>query len=140
MKPGSVIVDLAAAGGGNCALTKLGETITTDNGVTIIGYDDLPGRMAMIASSMYAQNMYNLCSHIHGKEKADGFFNNVDAALSAGEEGDIIVRSMVTCKDGKELEMPPPPQPTPVSKPKPVVTAKGRSGAMELCSPTAYVR
>merc|ERR1719426_535704 len=44
MKAGSVIVDLAAAGGGNCALTKKDEKYVTDNGVTIIGYTDLPGR------------------------------------------------------------------------------------------------
>ncbi|CAD7930600.1 unnamed protein product [Amoebophrya sp. A25] len=120
MKPGSVIVDLAAAGGGNCTLTQPGKTITTDNGVTIIGYDDLPARMGNIASSMYANNMYNFISHVHGKEKAKGFLPAVDAALKAGDDGDIIVRSMVTCKDGKELVMPPPPQPTPVSKPKKV--------------------
>mmetsp|Transcript_9299 Transcript_9299/g.22846 ORF Transcript_9299/g.22846 Transcript_9299/m.22846 type:complete len:1027 (-) Transcript_9299:900-3980(-) len=123
MKPGSVIVDLAAAGGGNCTMTKPGQTVVTDNGVTIIGFDDLPGRMGNIASSMYAQNLYNFISHVHGKEKAEGFLPAVDAALAAGEDGDIIVRSMVTCKDGKELAMPPPPQPTPVSKPK-VVEAK----------------
>lgn len=102
MKPGSVIVDLAAAGGGNCTMTKPGQTVVTDNGVTIIGFDDLPGRMGNIASSMYAQNLYNFISHVHGKEKAEGFLPAVDAALAAGEDGDIIVRSMVTCKDGTD--------------------------------------
>ncbi len=52
MKPGSVIVDLAAAGGGNCTLTKAGEVVLTDNGVRIVGYTDLPARMAMQASAM----------------------------------------------------------------------------------------
>merc|ERR1712039_255960 len=66
MKAGSVIVDLAAAGGGNCALTKPGELYVTDNGVTIIGYNDLPGRMGLQASSMYAQNMLNMSNHITG--------------------------------------------------------------------------
>merc|ERR1719502_1443819 len=45
MKPGSVIIDLAAAGGGNCTLTKPGEMYITENGVTIIGYTGLPGLM-----------------------------------------------------------------------------------------------
>lgn len=47
MKPGSVVVDLAALGGGNCPLTKIGKKILTENyGVTIIGYTDYPSRMA----------------------------------------------------------------------------------------------
>jgi len=115
MKPGSVIVDLAAAGGGNCALTKPGEIVTVD-GVTIIGYTDLPGRLGSQASTMYAQNMLNLVTHIGGNT-ADNFLPAVEAALAAGEEGDIITRSIVCTKDGKLVEMPPPPQPTPV-KPK----------------------
>mmetsp|Transcript_41999 Transcript_41999/g.100996 ORF Transcript_41999/g.100996 Transcript_41999/m.100996 type:complete len:1025 (-) Transcript_41999:61-3135(-) len=116
MKPGSVIVDLAAAGGGNCTLTKAGETYVTDNGVTIVGALDLPGRMAAQASSMYAHNMLNLMTHVAGKEGAPAFLGNFHAALDAGEDGDIIVRSIVCSKSGQALEMPPPPQPTPVKK------------------------
>lgn len=74
MKPGSVIVDLAAAGGGNCALTKKGEVTVTKNGVTIIGYDDLPGRMAGQSSMMYANNMMNLLGHVAGKDKVQTIF------------------------------------------------------------------
>merc|ERR1719464_1990294 len=117
MKPGSVIVDLAAAGGGNCLLTRAGESYITDNGVTIIGYTDLAGRMAGQSSAMFAQNLANLMGHISPKEKAKGFFPSVDAAIAGGEEGDIVTRSIVCTKDGKEVEMPPPPQPTP-PKPK----------------------
>jgi NAD(P) transhydrogenase len=113
MKPGSVIVDLAAAGGGNCNMTKKDQAYVTDNGVTIIGYTDLAGRMAGQASAMYAQNLANLMGHISPKEKAAGFFPAVDAAMSAGEAGDIVTRSIVCTKDGKDIEMPPPPQPTP---------------------------
>jgi len=115
MKPGSVIVDLAAAGGGNCSLTKPGESYKTENGVTIIGYTDLPGRMGLQASSMYAQNMLNMSNHITGKGGAEAFMPNVNSALGA-EDGDIIVRSIVCCKDGKEVIAPPPPDPTPVKK------------------------
>ncbi len=67
--------------------------------------------------------MYNLVSHIHGKEKgkqADEFFANVDAALkNEDDKGDIIWRSIITAKGGKELEIPPPPEPTPVKKAEP---------------------
>uniref|UniRef100_A0A7S2PA28 proton-translocating NAD(P)(+) transhydrogenase n=1 Tax=Zooxanthella nutricula TaxID=1333877 RepID=A0A7S2PA28_9DINO len=117
MKPGSVIVDLAALGGGNCTMTKPGEKYVTDNGVTIIGYMDGPGRMASQASQMYAQNMFNLVKHISPKEGASALMPLIDGHLAKGEEGDIVTRSIVCCKDGKAIEMPPPPQPTP-PKPK----------------------
>jgi len=115
MKPGSVIIDLAAAGGGNCSLTRNGEKYTTDNGVTIIGYNDLAGRMGLQASSMYAQNMLNMSNHITAKAGAEGFMPNVLSALG-DENGCIIVRSIVCCKDGKEVVAPPPPDTTPVKK------------------------
>lgn len=115
MKSGSVIIDLAAAGGGNCSLTKAGEKYTTDNGVTIVGYTDLAGRMGAQASAMYATNMLNMVSHITGKAGAPAFMPNVESALAA-EDGDIIVRSVVCCKGGKEVIAPPPPDPTPVKK------------------------
>ncbi|MES2984843.1 MAG: Re/Si-specific NAD(P)(+) transhydrogenase subunit alpha [Pseudomonadota bacterium] len=57
MKPGSVIVDLAAASGGNCKLTKRDAVITTDNGVIIIGYTNMPSRAASDATPLYARNL-----------------------------------------------------------------------------------
>lgn len=60
MKPGSVIVDMAAANGGNCELTVPGEVTTTDNGVTIIGFTDLAGRLPAQSSQLYGQNIVNL--------------------------------------------------------------------------------
>jgi NAD(P) transhydrogenase subunit alpha len=57
MKAGSVIVDLAAANGGNCKLTKADQVITTENGVTIIGYTNMPSRAASDASPLYARNL-----------------------------------------------------------------------------------
>ena len=60
MKPGSVIVDMGASAlGGNCELSKVGEVVHTDNGVTIIGYNDLPGRMPGQASQLFGQNIVN---------------------------------------------------------------------------------
>ena len=52
MKPGSVLVDLAAANGGNVAQTRADEIVTTENGVTIIGYTDLPSRLASTSSTL----------------------------------------------------------------------------------------
>eukprot|EP00494_Astrolonche_serrata_P006127 UN06144 len=57
MKPGSVIVDLAAEAGGNCELCKPGEKYVTDNGVTIIGYSDLPGRLSTQSTNMFGNNV-----------------------------------------------------------------------------------
>ena len=60
MKPGSVIVDMAAANGGNVEGTVPDEEIVTDNGVTIIGYTDLAGRLPAQASQLYGTNLVNL--------------------------------------------------------------------------------
>ncbi len=60
MAPGSVIVDMAAANGGNCELTVPGEVTVTDNGVKIIGYTDLAGRLPAQSSQLYGQNIVNL--------------------------------------------------------------------------------
>ncbi len=58
MKPGSVLVDLAVERGGNVEGAKLGEVVTTANGVKIAGFANMPGRMAATASSLYAKNLY----------------------------------------------------------------------------------
>merc|ERR1719203_2286708 len=116
MKPGSVIVDLAAVGGGNCELTKLNELYVTSNGVTIIGYSDMPARMANQSSAMYSQNMFNLLKHMHAKEKAPGLLSNMSKALAAGDDGDIVTRSIVCCMNKQLIKMPPPPAPTALVK------------------------
>jgi H+-translocating NAD(P) transhydrogenase subunit alpha len=59
MRAGSVIVDIAAEQGGNCELTKAGETVITANGVKVIGPVNLPGSLAYNASEMYARNLFN---------------------------------------------------------------------------------
>jgi alanine dehydrogenase len=58
MKPGSVIVDLAVEQGGNIEGSTLGEIVTTDNGVTIFGYANMPSRIAVDASALYAKNVF----------------------------------------------------------------------------------
>ena len=63
MRPGSVIVDLAAEQGGNCALTVPGECVVA-HGVTIVGYTDLPSRLAPQSSQLYAANLRNLLAEL----------------------------------------------------------------------------
>jgi NAD(P) transhydrogenase subunit alpha len=64
MAPGSVIVDLAAETGGNCELTKAGETVTSPNGVTILGVTNLPSTVPLDASQLYAKNVQTLLDYI----------------------------------------------------------------------------
>jgi len=131
MKPGSVIVDLAAAGGGNCALTRAGECYTTANGVTIVGFTDMPARMAAQSSAMYAQNMMQLLRHVHGTHKAAGLTSELYRHLDQGDEGgDIVVRSIVTCAAGQEVKAPPLPAAKPAAKPQ-APPAKAAGAARE---------
>lgn len=95
MKPGSVIVDMA---GGNCELTKAGEIIKTDNGVTIIGYTDLANRLPGQASQLYGQNIVNLLK-LMTPEKDGKIVFNLD---------DEVVRS-ITIAHEKDVLWPPPP-------------------------------
>ena len=60
MRPGSVVVDMAAANGGNVAATVKDERVVTDNGVTMLGYTDLAGRLAAQTSQLYGTNVVNL--------------------------------------------------------------------------------
>lgn len=97
MKPGSVIVDMAAATGGNCEYTVPGELFVTESGVKIIGYTDLPGRLPTQSSEMYATNLLNLAKLLC-KEK-DG---NIDINFE-----DVILRNMSVIREGK-VTFPPP--------------------------------
>jgi len=68
MRPGSVIVDIAADAGGNCALTKPGEVVVTENGVKILGYTNWPGRLPAAASALYARNLLTFLTTFWDKE------------------------------------------------------------------------
>jgi H+-translocating NAD(P) transhydrogenase subunit alpha len=68
MRAGSVIVDLAADAGGNCAATVPGEQATTANGVTILGYYNWPGRIPVASSSLYARNLLTFLTSFWDKE------------------------------------------------------------------------
>ncbi len=97
MKSGSVIVDLAAAGGGNCECTVAGKVITTDNGVKIIGYTDLASRLPAQSSQLYATNLVNLCKLLC-KNKDGNAVIDFD---------DVVLRNMTVSRDG-EITFPPP--------------------------------
>ena len=93
MRQGSVIVDLAVERGGNVAGSKAGETVTTPNGVTILGYLNVPGRLAATASSLYAKNLYSfLETMVDKKEKvlAVNWDDELVAATNLTREGAIV--------------------------------------------------
>lgn len=97
MKSGSVIVDLAAATGGNCEGTKAGEVVTTANGVKMIGYTDLAARLPAQSSQLYSTNLVNLCKLL---------CKNKDGNINVDFE-DVVLRNMTVTKAG-EITFPPP--------------------------------
>ena len=90
-KPGSVIVDLAAAQGGNCPLTEAGKTVVK-HGVTLVGETNLPALVAADASSLYARNVLDFLKLIINKE----------GALHVDLEDDIV-KACLMCRDGQLL-------------------------------------
>eukprot|EP00536_Pseudo-nitzschia_multiseries_P002359 jgi/Psemu1/322520/estExt_fgenesh1_pg.C_310013 len=114
MAPGSVIVDLAGATGGNCELTRPGETYVYDNRVTIIGSTELISRMSWQASSMYSNNMANLfdllCPNPKAKD-AEASNNNKEQPSSKKslfiDMNDPVIRGM-TCVHNGTVTWPPP--------------------------------
>ena len=108
MRHGSVIVDLAAEAGGNCAVTRPGEVVV-HHGVTVIGYVDLPSRLAPTASQLYGSNVTHLLADMGGAKSW-----HVDLE-------DAVVRGALVLKDGELLWPPPRPQaaPRPAEAPKP---------------------
>ena len=100
MKPGSVIVDLAAEKGGNCDLTKPDQKIVTKNGVTVIGYTDFPSRMAKQSSSLYANNVRHLFDDLTPEK---------NGKVAINLEDDVIRGALVT-HGGKVMYPPPAPK------------------------------
>jgi NAD(P) transhydrogenase subunit alpha len=106
MRQGSVIVDMAAESGGNCSLTQPGQVIER-HGVTIIGYVDLPSRLAPTASQLYGSNLTHLLADMGG---AKSFHIDLE---------DEVVRGAIVLREG-ELLWPPPRKeaPKPIDKPR----------------------
>jgi len=126
MKDGSVIVDLAAEQGGNCELTQPEEIVTTPNGVSIIGYTDLPSRLAAQSSQLYATNLRHLLTDMT-PEKDGNIVVDFD---------DEVVRGATICKGGETTWPPPapklsaaPPKAAPEPAPKPEIVEEKQSVA-----------
>lgn len=129
MKPGSVIVDMAAINGGNVAGSRPDEKVVTPNGVVILGYSDLPGRLPTQASQLYGTNQVNMMK-----------------LLTPGKDGQLVLdfedqvqRGMTAVRDG-ELTWPPPPvqvsaapaAAAPVAVPEPAPPKKPMSPGTKL--------
>ncbi len=128
MKTGSVIVDLAAEQGGNCELTKPGEVIQHD-GVTIVGYSDLPSRLPAQSSQLYATNLRHLLTELTP---------NKDGQPEVHMEDDVI-RGVTVIRDGEVTWPPDPPipiaaipKPQKLQSPAPVSEVKKPSGYVSL--------
>jgi len=111
MKDGSVIVDLAAEQGGNCELTEADKVVVRD-GVSIIGYTDLPSRLAAQASQLYGTNLRHLLTELSPDKNGE-----IDVNMD-----DEVIRGVTVCKDG-ETTWPPPAPKLSAAPPKPAETA-----------------
>ena len=123
MKPGSVIVDMAAANGGNVEGSVADKMVVTENGVKIIGYTDLAGRLPTQASQLFGTNVVNLMKLVTPAK---------DGQLVLDLD-DVVVRGMTVSKDGELLWPPPPVQvsaaPVAVAAPPPPVPVKEKKPA-----------
>lgn len=132
MRPGSVIVDLAAEQGGNCELTEPGQ-VAVRHGVSIIGYTDLPSRLARQASTLYATNLFRLTEELC-KTKDGKIDVNFD---------DEVLRGTTVIKAG-EITWPPPPPKIPATPPQakpvaaPLAAKKSVHGKSESMSGTSF--
>ncbi len=136
MKPGSVIVDMAAERGGNCELTEPGKSVVR-HGVTIVGYTDLTSRLAKQSSTLYATNLFRL---------AEELCKTKDGVINVNMEDDAI-RGLTVIKGG-EVTWPPPapklPAAAPAAAAKPAAAAvkshgHGKGGEPASARSTAIV-
>src|SRR5512139_1095747 len=125
MKPGSVIVDMAAERGGNCELTEPGKVVVK-HGVSIVGYTDLASRLAKQSSTLYATNLFRLTEEL---------CKTKDGVINVNMEDDAI-RGLTVIKEGNitwpppPLKLPAPPAPKPAA-PAPGAKGHGHGGASE---------
>jgi NAD(P) transhydrogenase subunit alpha len=109
MKPGSVIIDLAAERGGNCDLTVPDQRIVSDNGVVVVGYTDFPSRMAAQASSLYSNNVRHFLADLTPKKDGE-ILHNME---------DDVIRGATVAFQGQVTWPPPPPKVQAIAAAKP---------------------
>jgi H+-translocating NAD(P) transhydrogenase subunit alpha len=114
MKPGSVVVDLAAERGGNCDLTVPDKKIVSENGVTVVGYTDFPSRMAAQASTLYSNNIRHMLADLTPAK---------DGVIHHNMEDDVIRGATVT-HAGAITYPPPPPKIAAIAAQKPKEKAR----------------
>ncbi|OGB12696.1 MAG: NAD(P) transhydrogenase subunit alpha [Burkholderiales bacterium RIFCSPLOWO2_02_FULL_67_64] len=124
MKPGSVIVDMAAEQGGNCELTVPGEAVVR-HGVTIVGYTDLASRMARQSSTLYATNLFRLSEEL---------CKTKDGVINVNMEDDAI-RGLTVIKNGEITWPAPPLAAAPKPAPKPAAAPVAKKGHGEPSGP-----
>ena len=122
MKNGSVIVDLAAEQGGNCPQT-VADQVTVKHGVRLVGYTDLPSRMASVASNLYGNNLAHLLDELGG---AEGY---------AVDESNDVIRGALVIREG-ELKWPPPA----IKDPSPPAPKPSASPAQKSASESAAAK
>jgi NAD(P) transhydrogenase subunit alpha len=127
MKPGSVIVDLAAATGGNCEYTVSGQITETASGVKVIGYTDLPGRLAAQSSQLYGTNLVNLAKLL---------CKTKDGQMVLDMQ-DVIIRNMSVVHQG-EVTFPPPAISVTASAKPVAAVAAARTEAQKKTSKTNW--
>ena len=139
MKPGSVIVDLAAEQGGNCVLTEPG-TVVKHKGVSIIGYTDLPSRMASMSSQLYGSCIVALLTDLVGPQAASLPVDDSQAGSLRSDVAHIhinledeVVRGAIVLHEGKMM-WPPPAAPTPAAPPEPGVPTKSSAAVAAASS------
>ena len=123
MKPGSVVVDMAASNGGNVAGSVADQRVVTDNGVIILGYTDLPGRLPMQASQLFGTNLVNLLKLLTPEK---------DGELTLDLD-DVVQRGVTVVREGEVMWPPPPVQVSAAPTP-----AGGEAGAK--AGATAYAK
>ncbi|MDT9594032.1 Re/Si-specific NAD(P)(+) transhydrogenase subunit alpha [Nocardioides zeae] len=133
MKPGSVVVDMAAAQGGNVEGSVAGERVVTENGVVILGYTDLAGRLPTQASQLFGTNLVNLLKLLTPEK---------DGVLRLDFD-DVVQRGVTVVRDGESTWPPPPvqvsavPAPAAAAAPAPVAGAGAGGGPRKELSPQA---
>jgi NAD(P) transhydrogenase subunit alpha len=142
MRPGSVIVDMAAANGGNCAGTEADQRVVTEHGVTILGYTDLAGRLPAQTSQLYGTNIVNLFKLLT-PEKDGQLTLDMDDVV---QRGMTVTRATDSGDGGAESMWPPPPvqvsatpkvvdtHPAGMKEEKTKLTARGRLTAVGIAA------